>query len=261
MYAVFEKKKYFQLSGRRIKGWRGGVPMFHPHGEIVYVTRGAMPIVVDGQKHLLREGETAVVFPYMPHAYENAPDVEAIILLFDPAQTAFDNTLLTRKPVCCYREVPQLRPLFERAVDMLKRERPKTAMAYVNAVLGELLELLELEPTQQFDGDMALQLLAYCAEHVAEELTVKSIAKALFVSESYVSKVFSRKLKYSCREYINALRVQKAQSLLADTDLQISQIMIQCGFHNQSSFNRVFREGCGLSPRAYRYECKKDSLV
>lgn len=261
MYAVFEKKRYFRLSGRRIKDFRSSMPMFHPHGELVYVTRGAVPVTVDGERHLLKEGEVAVVFPYLPHAYEASPEAEAILLLFDPAQTAFDTTLLTRKPVCFYREGTSLYPLMDRAVDMLGRERPKTAMAYVNAVLGELLELLELTEAQSPTGDVTLQLLSYCAEHFTQEITVRSIAQALFISESYVSKIFSGKLKCSCREYVNGLRVQKAQSLLEDTELRIGQIMAQCGFHNQSSFNRVFREFCGISPKAYRYEYKKDSLI
>ena len=48
-----------------------------------------------------------------------------------------------------------------------------------------------------------------------------------------------------------------SKTLLRDTDLQIVQIMAQCGFQNQSSFNRVFRKQCGVSPKQYRNESRK----
>ncbi len=252
MNAIFEKREYFALSASRVTGFRGYMPMFHPHGELLHVTEGAIPITVDGKRHLLQKGEMAVLFPYLTHSYESAPEASALILLFDPRETAFDNTLLSNKPVCCHTAAPALLPLMDRAVEMTKRNRPKTAMAYVNALLGELLELLTLEPHNGPSGDMTVQLLSYCAEHFTEDITVSTLAASLYISESYVSKLFSRQLGCSCREHINSLRIHKAQNLLENTDLTIGQIMTQCGFQNQSSFNRIFREVCGISPREYR---------
>lgn len=252
MQAVFEKKEYFQLSGTHVTGFRGYLPMFHPHGELLHVIKGSVPITVDGESHELQAGETAVLFPYLTHAYENAPEAEVLILLFDPRLTAFDTTFLTQKPVCCYTNTPRLEPLLQRAVEMLRRSRPKTAMAYVNAALGELLEILELVPSDGPSGDMTVQLLSYCAEHFTEDITVSTLADALFISESYVSKLFSRNLKCSFREYINGLRVQKAQQLLEKSNLRIGQILSACGFQNQSTFNRIFRDHTGTSPRQYR---------
>lgn len=258
MHAVFEQKEYFKLSGSRVTGFRGYMPMFHPHGELLYVTEGAIPITVDGKTHLLKAGEMAVLFPYLTHSYESAPSASALILLFDPRQTAFDNTLLTMKPVCCHTEAPGLQPLMDRAVEMVKRNRTKTAMAYLNAVLGELLELLELEPYDGPSGDVTVQVLSYCAQHFSEDITVSTLAAGLYISESYASKIFSRKLGCSFREYISGLRVHKAQNLLETTDLQIGQIMAHCGFQNQSSFNRVFREVCGVSPREFRKQARAE---
>lgn len=252
MQAVFEKKEYFQLTGTHITGFKGYMPMFHPHGELLYVIKGSIPITVDGKDHVLQAGETAVLFPYLTHAYADSPEAEALILLFDPRLTAFDNTLIAQKPLCCYTDSQRLYPLLDRAVEMVKKGRPKTAMAYVDAALGELLEILELVPSEGPTGDMTVQVLSYCTENFTEDITVKTLAQALFISESYVSKLFARNLGCSFRTYINGLRVQKAQQLLESSDLSIGQIMSACGFQNQSSFNRVFRETTGTSPRDYR---------
>ena len=251
MIGVFEKKTYFQLSCLRVRGFQRYIPMFHPHAELVYVVEGRLGMTVEGVYRELEAGELAVVFPYLTHSYENAPDAEVLLLMFDPAATVFDNTLLSRQPGCFYQRAEDLQPMLERAVELEKIGRFKTAMSYLNAVLGELFERMELVDRGSARG-VTTQILAYCAEHYAEDISVKTLADALYVSESYVSKVFAQKLGYSFREYINALRVHKAQILLRETDRKILEVMTACGFRNQSSFNRIFREATGLSPREYR---------
>ena len=252
MNAVFEKRSYFELTGSHSVGIEKYAPMFHPHGELLYVQEGCVSITVDGVSYTLHAGDLAILFPYLIHSYERAPNAKAIILLFDPAATAFDNTLLKKKPTSCCTAGANLYPMLDRAVVMLHAGKSKTAIAYLNAVIGELLELIPLSDRGDTSGDTTVQILSYCAEHCAEDITVKQIADALYISQSYVSKVFSQKLRYGFREYINTLRISKVQSLLRDTDKKILQIMSECGFQNQSSFNRVFRELTGLSPKEYR---------
>lgn len=260
MNAIYEKKAYFQLNCLRVQGFRGYLPMFHPHGELIYVTEGSVSVTVDGQTHILHAGEVALLFPYLTHSYENAPDSNVMIMLFDPASTVFDNTLQMQKPKCFFTEGRALYPLLDRAVFLYQKGRIKTAMSYLNAVLGELLDVLPLEERSGDAGDVTVRLLSWCAEHFAEDITIKSVADALYISQSYVSKLFSQKLRCGFREYINTLRVHKAQTLLETTDQRILQIMAQCGFQNQSNFNRVFREIAGVSPRDYRGQSREKVL-
>lgn len=252
MNAVFEKLEYFRLSCRRFHGIRGYPPMFHPHGELNYVIRGSICITIDGHPYRLQGGDLAVLFPYQIHSYEKVPDADVLVLMFDPAATFFENILLTKQPVCCQTEAEALFPLLDRTVTMLQAGKDKTATAYLNAILGEVLDMLALRTRNSVHRDISIQVLSWCAEHFTEDITEESIANALYVSPSYISRIFSQKLRCNFREYINNLRVYKAQNLLDNTDLKIVQIMEQCGFRNQSSFNRVFLDLAGLSPTQFR---------
>jgi AraC family transcriptional regulator len=51
---------------------------------------------------------------------------------------------------------------------------------------------------------------------------------------------------------LSRLRIQRAQRLLATSDMPITQIALDCGFTNQAHFAAAFRRLVGLSPRAYR---------
>lgn len=252
MKGIFEKKEHFGLSATRVRGFMGYPPMFHTHGELLFVVNGSLDTVVDGVEHTLREGEISLLFPYLTHSYSSAPDAEVIIILFDPSVIAFDNTMLTKKPTVHYTDGTPYAQMLHRAVSLTKQGKIKTALSYVNAVIGELLEVLPLEDTEGISNDTAVRILEYCTEHFTEDVSVRSVSEALYVSESYISKIFAHKFKFGFREYINTLRIDKAKSMLENSDKKIVDVMLDCGFRNQSSFNRVFREICGMSPYEYR---------
>lgn len=242
-------------SRRRFPEWP---PTFHPHAELLYVIEGEIPVTIENVTHNVTAGEMAILFPYLPHSYGGAADAPHVFLIFEPTATAFDNTLLTQKPVRWWREAREFQPLLERMAIMHQKKRSKTTTGYLNVLLGELLEVLELEPRRTTGQNTAARILSYCEDHYLDDITVKSVADALYISESYVSKVFSNKLQCSFRDYINALRIQQARSLLLNTDKKIVDIMLECGFRNQGSFNRVFRKGNALSPGEYRAKMAKN---
>jgi len=264
MKGVFEKKDNFGVFAKHIKGFRGFPPMFHPHGEIIYVVRGEINMMIDGYERTLKAGELSVVFPYVVHSYEDAPDAEIYMAMFEPESVAiFEAELLKSKPLYPYvSQTDDFDTLLLKAAELMKSNendtvKLKTAAAYISSVIGELLCMMPLCDVESLSENMIKPILLYCSEHFTDEdISIKKIADELYISQSYVSKVFSTKLKYGFREYVNELRISKAKKLLSKTELKIVDVMLECGFKNQSSFNRIFSELCGVSPREYRMKKK-----
>ena len=266
MKAIFEKKSCFNLISKKVEGFMGFPPMFHSHCELVYLIDGEINMVIDGIEHTLKKGEISVVFPYVTHSYENAPNAEAIIFLFDPSSAEmFESTLLSHKPLFPFSDrLSEFYLLFERITklcddkDLIKR---KTANAYFSAIIGEIIDVMALSEATSESPDISQQILSYCSEHFADEdICIKKIADALYISPSYISKIFANKLNYKFREYINILRISHAQKLIEKGEMKIVDIMLECGFKNQSSFNRIFLDTCGISPSEYkksRFEMQK----
>ena len=57
-------------------------------------------------------------------------------------------------------------------------------------------------------------------------------------------------------EYITSLRMQKAKTLLSDTDYHIKDIAEKCGFESEYYFSNFFKKNLGLSPKAFRNSLK-----
>ena len=54
------------------------------------------------------------------------------------------------------------------------------------------------------------------------------------------------------RAYLNALRIDRARRYLRMTSRPIEEIAAACGFANLRTFDRVFVERCGCTPRDFR---------
>ena len=237
-----------------------GYPMqFHTHAEIIYVMSGKVGMTIDGVRRTLSEGQLSICFPYSMHEYEKSDDSKILLLLFSAGATgAFEQELLTKKPVVSY--IDDATGLYDtlRKIVEFKDKGPayeKNSMAYLSAVVGEILSGLSLYDIESTDTGTIQKILMYCSEHFRErDICLEKVAENLFISKSYISKIFSKKLKCNFREYINSLRINEAKTELSETDLKIIDIMENCGFKNQSSFNRIFMEECGVTPREYRKE-------
>ena len=256
MKGVFENND-LHIIAKQVHGFRPFPLMFHAHLEVVYVLNGRIQMQIDGQNHALQAGQLSVCFPYVLHSYEEAPEADAIILLFS-ADTAgvFSRRVLQAKPACPFLEDAEaLHTLLEqivchRAADGVIDEL--VTGAYVSALVGELLLRMPQVAVDEMDTAIIRRLLIYCAEHFREAISISTAAEAVHISPSYVTRLFSTKLDCSFRTYVNRLRIGEVKQLLQDTDRTILDIMLECGFYNQSTFNRIFMEETGLTPRDYR---------
>ncbi len=261
MKGVFEKND-LKIKIIKVNGFKSFSPMFHPHMEIIYVLSGSIDVLIDTTPKTLLPGEICITFPYSIHSYENSSDAEAIILLFDPSLTdIYEKKLLSNKPVTPYiTEASSLLPFLEKIMYYSSYEDAdhlKLANVYLTALVGEILFSVELVQSEDLSASTVRKILIYCFEHYTENITIKSISQNLYISQSSITKIFAKKLGCSFNDYINHLRVNKARHCLENTDKKIIEIMYECGFKNQSSFNRVFLQALGTTPSEFRKKAKK----
>lgn len=88
--------------------------------------------------------------------------------------------------------------------------------------------------------------------HFAEPLQLNLLAEHLFVSPTYLQKVFTKEMKVSPTGYLVTTRMSKAKHLLQTTDLLIINIAQSVGYRNAAHFSTTFHQHIGLSPTQYR---------
>lgn len=89
-------------------------------------------------------------------------------------------------------------------------------------------------------------------KHLAEEFSVPDIAEAVAVSPRTLIRRIKNCLGESPQSLIQKLRIEKSKLLLETTPLPWNQIVARCGYNDESSFRRLFKRHCNLSPSDYR---------
>lgn len=88
--------------------------------------------------------------------------------------------------------------------------------------------------------------------HVAEPVTLDKLATTSGVSPRQLNRLFSDKLGQPTMKYYRELRLDKAQSLLRNSPLSLTEIALATGFANSSHFSRAYAAQFGHPPSAYR---------
>jgi AraC family transcriptional regulator len=83
-------------------------------------------------------------------------------------------------------------------------------------------------------------------------LPLEEIAAAAHLSPFHFARLFKKLTGATPHAYLASLRTARAQSLLADTDLSITEVSARVGYDSPSHFAKAFRQLTGLSPSAFR---------
>lgn len=92
----------------------------------------------------------------------------------------------------------------------------------------------------------------FIQEHQTENLRLGHVARACNTSTFYFCKMFKKATGINFTEHLARVRVEKAQSLLLNPNLRISEVAFASGFQSLGHFNRVFHRIAGQSPTRYR---------
>lgn len=94
--------------------------------------------------------------------------------------------------------------------------------------------------------------VGYIHEHLTEPITLEEIARAANMSRSHLSNHFKAFTGMSPYSYLLLQRVERAVSLLHESDASILTVAHESGFENLANFNKTFKRITGTSPRDYR---------
>lgn len=84
------------------------------------------------------------------------------------------------------------------------------------------------------------------------EIGRTELARELGIGEATLSRIINIHYGRTIPQLLNEMRVRDAQKLLRETDVPIQNVFEESGFNSITTFNRVFKELTGDSPKEYR---------
>lgn len=111
-------------------------------------------------------------------------------------------------------------------------DRPSAAQAFSNTALGAIC--------------------SYIDRAVEARISVDDLARLVDLPRSEFSRRFHLSTRKTPYQYVIERRVQMACDLLKDTNEEICEIALRCGFSSQAHFSTTFKRVAGVTPAAYR---------
>ena len=106
--------------------------------------------------------------------------------------------------------------------------------------------------TQHLQDPQVSPLIAYVHNNYLNLTNIEEIASTFYITPSHLCRTFKKLTGCTIVQYINLLKIQRACTLLHDTDLNITQIATSCGFNSAMYFCRIFKQLVKLTPVQYR---------
>lgn len=129
-----------------------------------------------------------------------------------------------------------------------------------NKAVAEFADLVNEESRRRKGSNYTDRIRNYVKLHFREKILLEELSEELGLSPTYVSRLFRKETGIRLQDYINMVRIERAEQLLAYTDLSLTEISDYVHFPNQSYFGKIFKQIHGISPRIWRDRFRTDEL-
>lgn len=248
-------------------------PHWHNAAEFIAVLKKGCQYRIDGTLYEPEAGDILLIWPRELHELIRIPDESVVFVQFSSYLIESNNDLVASSYFInkCHiikgKENPELtekiRDFIYRIRDLNKKKEyfieTKSKILVYQALLlvGEYVmkEIKESLGGRKFSNklwDYIRYACSYIAEHSTENISQAEVAERTGLSQYYFSKLFKEYTKMSFPSYLAGIRVQNAINLLAQESMSVTDCAFEAGFQSTTTFNKMFREFTGRSPRDYR---------
>ncbi|RKX87861.1 MAG: AraC family transcriptional regulator [Spirochaetes bacterium] len=227
--------------------------------ELHYFIGGEGHFRVGGALHTVSPGSLFVCPPRLPHAIEarkNDNPISYYAVLFRIEEMGELEALLYNAGTKPPRNIGRNYRFF---FEELKERSLSSSSMKRQAALHQLISFLYLigdgDIPRGEPGNIHLEkALDMMQDEVYGRIRLPDLAGKLGITQSYLIRLFRKKLNITPMKYYTRLKVEAAASLLADTSLAIYKIADRLNFYSEYHFSRVFKHYTGTAPSLYRNE-------
>ncbi len=242
----------------------------HSHNvyEIIHIISGDASYIIEDRKYKLSAGDMVITRPSDYHYIEinSSIDYNRQAIIFDGKALGLDMSILPKGldvlPLAEHGEVREIFAKLDKYAELFFEERFFEILESLTREMVYNLSVLKQAPRMKTDfgaSPILTAALAYIREHLFDISDIAEIAEAVFVTESYLFRLFKNHLGQSPKKYIRDKRMLKAQRMLLD-GRRPSDVAAACGFSDYATFYRNYTSFFGISPsnKNFDYRLTKD---
>ena len=230
----------------------------HPMAELLYVDKGSLHSVADGQDLILQQGDIVLYGPNQWHMqYADIGVAPRFVTISFVLSGEFPNGLFNRR-IHAPQEALTL-------LTQILREQERADGFTEDMILSLLTQLLIVlqrhagsEPGKlkashalHNENEIIRRAQQYISTHVQQKLSVPLVAKQVDVSPSYLTALFHKHLQIAPGEYIRRIKLQESKQMIRENAMNFTEIANVLQYSTVHHFSRQFKEKFGITPSEY----------
>ena len=248
-----------------------------PSWELSYVHEGTGWRQIGDRVEAIEQGGVVLVPPNVPHLWKfdavqkNAHNSICTISVMFPPEVLGNLMSLFPEIKECIAGILSLEgaisytePLRTRIADILLSMRNLRPAARLPFMFELLLQLSDTSHSRRAGDSCHLTALerklgrlnTFCICNFNKSVSLEAAARHMGMNKSSFCAFVKRNTGLTFSEYLNGIKLCRAEELLADGEKRISEVAYESGFTSVPYFNRVFRRKHGCSPKEYRVGCR-----
>lgn len=241
-----------KINGRYERGY-SYMPHWHEQLEIQHVFSGTAILRCADELYYLREGDTAVINGGVLHECVTGYGRYGCIIV---SSELLGNEKIDFKVAVRDEAITDLINKIYVASENEEIGSLQEIKGYTYLLLSKLMKAFSKTETESLSAneEKIRPCIEYINSHFGENISADDLSAAIHVSKGYVSRLFSEIKGETPNKYIKNVRLKKAAKMLEETDMNITEVALKCGFDDSNYFARVFKRKFGKSPRSYRAE-------
>ena len=230
----------------------------HTHNayELIYFLDGDATHVIEDRKYKLKKGDLIIIRPLQYHFIQiDAPArYERYDILFDAEKHGVESAALIPADLEVINLLGNsiLEDLFRKCDLYRESSSPEMFEKILPHLLSELFYHIALFPRPLSTNATTIsplisKALKYINENLCAIQKIEEVAEHLFVSESYLFRLFQKELHQTPKKYILEKRLLMAHKMLSARE-KPTLVCERCGFGDYATFYRNYHGYFGLSP-------------
>jgi AraC-like DNA-binding protein len=231
---------------------------------------GQLNYAVD-DKHQALERSQSIILEPNTSITAKGQQVELLFLTFSASlvlQNAATMKLIPPKSIVTFKPEPvdgdlKLDALLAEFVSELAVQQPGKEIVMRALVEQTLVHMLRNYSTPRLSEELELSRVGLVDRRIRrsvelmhtqldQDLTLRELAAASYLSPFHFARLFKKLTGASPHNYLAGIRATRAQLLLAETDLSVTEIGARVGYLSGSHFTKAFRLATGATPREFR---------
>lgn len=260
-----ENPFYFERSNHaKTPGFMYTQEHYHNFYEIYYIENGSCGYFINNKSYQMTKGDVVLIPEGVIHHTIYTVDKPTRLLVncthkYIPSSVfplAYSDNYLYRNPNQI-NEIHTILQKIEKEYNNPDNFSDESILCLMYSFFFLIARNKNYYISQNVQSSYIEHAIDYIQNNLSSDISLSEIATMFSVSSEHFSRSFKKETGFGFNQYLNLLRLKKAETLLKQSTLSVAEVAEECGFNDSNYFSIKFKKMYNIPPKSVQLMYRK----